>query len=144
MQGMTQVRSEEIFLPDGTRMNISEVQAARAVEAYDESLVLGQLHDQWTVFVRNGPIEGNPFPVLGLGFELPHPDEITRRLHVSDTKRHGGAIAQRVDRQNREKQRQLRAAADDKVGEVAETIDIGHHLMKSHPTPRIFVPGGGA
>jgi hypothetical protein len=139
--GLQQVRNEEIYLPDGRVMNVVELQAARAVEAYDSSLILGQLHGQWTVFVRNGPIEGNPFPVLGLGFELPSPDEITRKLHTSDTRRHGGKIAERVDRQNRERQRQRRAAGDQKVGEVAETYDTALRLMKQHPTPRIFVPG---
>ena len=141
--GFTPVRNEEIYLPDGRRMNVAEMQAARAVEEYDPSLVLGQLHGQWTVFVRNGPREtgGMPFPVLGLGHELPHPEQITAKLHRSDTRRHGGEIAKRVDRQNQEHIKRVRAKADQGAGEVAEHYDWAMHAMKQHPTPRIFVPG---
>lgn len=141
LHGLTPIQNDAIYLPNGQRMNIHELQAARAVEQYDESLVLGQLEGQWTVFVRTGPIEGQPFPVLGLGFELPSPDLITRRLHQADTKRHGGEIAVRVDRVNAERLRDIRRKGDEGAGETAEMFDTGLHLMKQHPTPRIFVPG---
>lgn len=141
MQGFTQVRNEEIYLPDGRRMNVYELQAARVIEEYDPSLILGQLHNQWTVFLRNGPVEGYPFPVLGLGHELPSPEQIQRRLHDADTRRHGGKIAQRVDRANEEKKREARRRSDQAAGETAEAFDTAAHLMKQHPTPRIFVPG---
>lgn len=141
MQGLTPVRSEEIHLPDGRRLNIGEAQAARIVEEYDPALVLGQLHGQWTVFVRNGPIEGNPFPVLGLGHELPSPDQIQRKLYQSDTQRHGGKIAERVDRINAEKQRDARRKGDEGAGETAAYFDWAARQMGVHPEPRIFVPG---
>lgn len=135
------VHNDSIYLPNGTRLNIRESQAARAVEEYDSSLILGQLHGQWTVFLRNGPMEGNPFPVLGLGHELPTPEQIKKRLYAADTKRHGGKIALKVDRQNEAAKRALRKKADEGVGAAVEAFDWGLRAQGVHPHPRIFVPG---
>ena len=141
MEGFEPVHNDSIWLPSGQTYRIHELQAARAVEEYDASLILGQLNGQWTVFLRNGPTQGQPFPVLGLGHELPTPEVIKAKLYRADTQKHGGKIAQRVDRQNREAQKVLRAKADDAAGETAEYFDIAHRIKKTHPTPRIFVPG---
>ena len=134
------VHADRIFLPNGNSYSVREIQAARAVEEYDGSLVLGQLDGQWTVFLRNGP-EGNPFPVLGLGYELPAPEAIKKRMYEADTKRHGGQIAQRVDRQNEARKRAFRKHADDGVGAAVEAFDFGLRKQGAHPFPRIFVPG---
>lgn len=142
VQGLTPVHNDQIVMPNGSSYRIAEVQAARVVEEYDASLILGQLDGQWTVFLRNGPIEGQPFPVLGLGPELPSPDLIQRRLHQADTRRHGGKIAERADRVNQQKIREARRKGDEGAGETAEAFDWAMHAKKQHPTPRIFVPGG--
>jgi hypothetical protein len=134
------VHNDSIYMPNGARMSVRELQAARAVEEYDGSLILGQLHGEWTVFLRNGPIEGNPFPVLGLGHELPAPEEVKKRLHDADTKRHGGKIATKVDRMNEERKRALCKQADDGVGATVEAFDWGLRKEGVHPHPRIYVP----
>jgi hypothetical protein len=136
------VHNDQIVMPNGNSYSVREMQAARAVEEYDSSFILGQLNGTWTVFLRNGPIEGNPFPIFALGNELPAPEEIKRRMYHADTKRHGGKIAAKVDRVNEQRKRELRKKADEGVAQTVEAFDFGLRAKGVHPFPKIYVPRG--
>jgi hypothetical protein len=131
-----------IYIPGRGKLSFSELAAAKAVEEYDADLVLGQRNDtsEWVVFIKNGPINGEPFPVLGLGFELPAPEKIKEKLYRADTKRHGGKIVEAVERHNERLRKEYRDRASDGAGQAAEAFEWAHRQMGSHPNPRIFVP----
>lgn len=132
-----------IWIPGAGLVPIHVRSAMKAVEEYDADLKLArdEVADQWVVMLKNGP-EGRPFPVLGLGYELPAPEEIKRRLYMADTRRRGREIVAEIERRNEARRQELRAKAHDAGGEVAEAMDTALHLMKRHPVPRIFVPSG--
>lgn len=136
----------DIWLP-GVGLVPSYVRSAqKAVEEYDPDLRLARDEEanQWVVLLTNTPSEfngGRPHPVLGLGYELPAPEEIKRRLYMADTRRRGREIVRDLMRRQDERRAELRRETDDAAGEVAEAMDTALHLMKRHPVPRIFVPG---
>src|SRR4051794_1944803 len=59
---------------------------ARAVSRYDEALRFGQhqVTGDWVVCIGE-----TGQPVFGFGRELPHPDDVERKLADKDIKRHG-------------------------------------------------------
>jgi hypothetical protein len=116
--------------------------AMKAVEEYDVDLEIGRDEHtgDYVVMLKRGP-EGRSFPVLGLGPELPAPEEIKRRLYKADTRRRGRQIVADIERNNERKRAELRHQTSEAAGEVAEAMDTALHLMKRHPAPRIFVPG---
>lgn len=133
----------ELWIPGAGFVPAHIRSAQKAVEEYDPDLSLARdpdAGDQWVVLLNRGP-EGRPFPVLGLGYELPAPEEIKRKLYMSDTRKRGREIVAEVVRRNEARKRAFRDQAHDAGGEVAEAMDTALHLMKRHPTPRIFVPG---
>lgn len=136
------IRNESIWLPNSAQLNVRETAAARAVREYDAGLQLGQTRDngEWVVFITDGP-GGQPFPALGLGFELPAPEEIKRRLYNSDTKRHGSALAVASYRRNRARQRDIAAKGREASEEMARHFEWAHRKVGSRPEGRIFVPG---
>lgn len=105
--------------------------ASKAVKQYDERLVLGQhqVSGEWVIFVEKGPLDGAPFPVLGLGRELPHADEITKRLFQSDTRRHGDTILREMNRRNEDRRKALDKPADDATGILAEGVESFLHAQ---------------
>lgn len=133
-------RPETLWIPGRGELAMGELAAARAVEEYDPELMLGQdrRSGDWVVLIKRDP----PYPVFGLGPTLPSPDEIKRRLYQADTKRHGGKLADELDRANERAKQELRDRADDATGEVAEALDWGFRKLGSHPFPRIFIPKG--
>lgn len=134
--------SESIWLPGAGELRWDEMAAAKAVEEYDPDLTLGQIKDtgQWAVFLRRA--DGSPFPVFGLGHELPGPDEIKRRLYHADVRRNGNAIVDQLERQQREEEKRLNDISSDGAGMVAEAIDSHMRAEGKHPFPRIYVPRG--
>lgn len=140
LPGLEPVKHDSILLPDGSLRNIRETAAARAVADYDDDLVLAQHKQdgQWAVFIKT---EGEGLrPVLGLGFELPSPEQIRERLYRADTKIHGGRLALDVARRNEQRQAQLTKKADESTAEVVEHFDWALRSQGVHPHPRIFVP----
>jgi len=116
--------------------------AMKALEEYDPDLSLARDGDQWVIMLNRGP-EGRGFPVLGLGFDLPAPEEIKRRLHQGDTRRRGREIVAEVDRHNEARKKSLRGAVRDGAEEFADALSTAYHIKKVHATPRIFVPSSG-
>ena len=116
--------------------------AQKAVEEYDADMSIGrdERDGNWVVMLERGPQGAHP--VLGLGTELPAPEEIKRRLYMSDVRKRGREIVADIERHNAQQRKRLRDETHEAAGEVAEAMDTALHLMKRHPVPRIFVPGG--
>jgi hypothetical protein len=133
---------EAIWLPGQGVVDVRIRAAQRAVKEYDERLELARheiTHD-WVIFVTLD--NGNLYPVIGLGRELPHPDYIKERLWKADTRRHGEKILHEVNRRNEEIRQNRRRPAQDATGNMAEALEWGYRKMGAHPRPRIFVPRG--
>lgn len=115
--------------------------AMRAVREYDEDLTLGR-HEQsgeWVVLLNRGP-EGRPFPVFGLGHELPPPERIKQKLFDSDVRRNSRRITEQIVRRQEEAQKESRRQAEEGSGVAAEALEWAHRKQGTHPSPRIFVP----
>lgn len=142
MQDLLTLRNDAIWLPGRGMLRLPELQAARAVEEYDASLVLGQRKDsgEWVVFIKDGP-NGQPFPALGLGHQLPSPERIKQLLYEKDTVRHGGEIVRKIERHNQKVRDKFAAKSSDGAGAAAEAFVWGAQQMGALPKP-IFVPKG--
>ena len=131
----------QLWLP-GEGLVPPDVRAARqAVREYDEDLTLGR-HEHtgdWVVLLKRGP-EGRPFPVFGLGVELPPPEQIKKKLSDSDVRRNGARITEQIVRRKELHDKEVRRQAEEGSGEAAEAVSWAHRQMGSHPSPRIFVP----
>lgn len=93
----------------------------------------------WKVLVKNGPHEGQPFPVFNLGRELPPAERIKQMLYNADVRRRGYKIVQDIERRNEARKKALRDEAHDAGGEVADVVDWAFRKEGKHPNPRIFV-----
>lgn len=130
-----------LYVPGQGMLSVAESRAKRAVEEYDERLMLArhELTGDWCVFLQNGPF-GEPYPVIGLGQDLPHPDDIKKRLYQADAVRRGEEILDQINRHNESIQQRIEDAASEGSGIAAEALEWGFRRMGSHPHPRIFVP----
>jgi hypothetical protein len=115
--------------------------ASRVVEDYDERLMLArhEVTGDWCVFLKKGPF-GEPYPVIGLGRELPSNDEIHERLLAADTARRGEQILREMNAHNARLKAPIDDAADTATGIGAEALEWGFRKQGAHPSPRIFVP----
>lgn len=132
----------DIWLP-GVGLVPAHIRTAQqAVEAYDSRLELGfnKRNGEWVVLWKNGP-DGAPFPVLGLGRELPSYEEIQRLLYKGDTVRRGGEVVRDVIRRNEKRKADSRHEAREAAGEVAEALEHAFRRMGKTSYNRIFVPG---
>lgn len=133
-----------LWLPGQGVTGTDERAAAEAVVAYDPTLILGQNREtgEWIVFLRKGPHEGEPFPVLGLGNRLPAADEITRTLYAKDVRRHGEKLYEAIYRKQQAQLAELNRQAGERTGVAAEYMDHAFRKMGAHPSPRVFIPAG--
>lgn len=117
--------------------------AQQAVEAYDPRLELGfnERNGEWVVLWKDGP-EGAPYPVLGLGKELPGYEEIQRLLYKHDTVRRGGEVVKDVIRRNEQRKAEGRAQLKDRAGEVAEALEFAFRRMGKTSYTKVYVPRG--
>lgn len=134
---MIDVPSPTLMLPDGSMRSLRVIQAARAVEEYDSALRLAQDREtgEWVVTtIRNG----HPFPMMGLGDELPAPEKIKEKLWKSDVRRHGAKLVEAIERRNRERQEASKKKADEATGHLVEVMEWGLHQMGASPFPRTY------
>lgn len=132
----------DIWLPAGARALPLDVRTAQeAVETYDSRLELGydERNGNWVVLWKDGP-DGAPFPVMGLGRELPGYEEIQRRLYMGDTVRRGGKVVEDVTRRNEARKKAAAAEHSDRAGEVAEALEYAFRRMGKTSYSRVFVP----
>lgn len=141
---MLDVPKGALWLPGVGVSGTDERAAANAVNAYDSGLVLGQNREtgEWIVFLRHGPHNGEPFPVLGLGTRLPAADEITKKLYACDVRRHGERLFRDIYKRQEAQLAEHHAAINDKTGVFAEALEHGFRKMGAHPSPRVFLPAG--
>lgn len=127
----------KLWMPGLGAVDPAVRRAARAVEQYDESLRLArhEVTGDWVVTVGE-----SGHPVFGFGRELPHPDDIEKKLGRHDIKRHGKKI---MDQLARAAERE-RLDAQYRVEEADEaTADAMAHFYAKHGDKRairIFVP----
>ena len=131
----------ELWTPHGV-LGTDEGAAVKAIEDYDSDLTLAQdtRNGNFVVALKDRGPDGQPFPVFNLGTRLPSPDEITRKLYESDVRRHGGKIAQAIDRRNEQRKKELALRADEGTEAAAEAYEWAFRKLGAHPFPRIFVP----
>lgn len=135
--------SESVWLPGRGELRFDELQAARAVEDYDPDLALGQDNrsGQWAVFLNDR--EGNPFPVLGLGHDLPSRDAIMEKLYKADVRRNGPAILAEMEEHQERTDREFADKVDEATTAVAEAIASNMNEHGTHPYPTIHMGGRG-
>jgi hypothetical protein len=117
-------------------------EAMKAVEDYDPNLSIGQ-HErtgEWVVLLKR--ITGETVPIFGLGPVLPSREALIEKLYSSDVRRHGGKIAEAMNRRDEAAARESGREADNATGEMAEAFVWAARKDGSHPSPRIFVPSG--
>jgi hypothetical protein len=121
--------------------------AGNAVADYDPDLMLGRNNTtgEWAVLMKNGPHDGQPFPVYSLGKELPSYSEIQRKLYESDVRRHGHKIVEQIQRRTEARKKQLDTVGHEASAESAEVIEHGMRKLGMLPnTQRIFVPSSSS
>jgi len=143
MSSVLDLSVQQLWTPQG--FIGPEVREARqAIEDYDPNLSLGR-HEKtgdWVVILKRPT--GEEVPIFGLGAVLPSREAITEKLYKSDVRRHGGKIAEAIERANEQRRRDLERKADDATGEAAEGFEWAARKDGTHPSPRIFVPGGSS
>lgn len=133
----------DIWLP-GTGLVPAHIRSAQeAIEAYDSRLELGfnERNGEWVVLWKDGP-DGAPYPVLGLGRELPGYEEIQRLLWQGDTVRRGGEVVRDVIRRNEKRKAEGRAELKDRAGEVAEALEYAFRRMGKTSYSKVYIPKG--
>lgn len=137
-----EISTQGLWLP-GQGFVPAHVRAAiKAVEEYDADLTIGR-HEQtgdWVILLKRGP-EGRPFPVFGLGPELPSTEALKKKLYEGDVRRHGGQLAVRLERAAEARRRSVRSDADAATEEVADAFLWAARKDGKASIPRIFVPG---
>ena len=130
-----------LWIPGHGLVEAGIARASKAVEQYDERLMLArhEVTGDWCVFLKKGPF-GEPFPVIGLGRDLPSPEQITERLQAADTARRGEKILREMNAHNARLKAPIDDAADTASGIGAEALEWGFRKQGAHPIPRIFVP----
>lgn len=131
-----------LFVPGLGNVEAGTASAALAIRDYDPDLKLAR-HEttgEWVVFLERG-LGGNPYPVFGLGNELPEAGEITRRLGAADVRRHGRRIVAEIDANNERKKAEAKAKADEGITEVAEHLEhVYRKVGGDRAVGQIFVP----
>lgn len=133
----------DIWLPNVGLVPTNIRTAQQAVEAYDSRLELGfdERNKQWVVLWKDGP-DGAPYPVMGLGRELPSYEKIQEILYRGDTVRRGGDVVRDVIRRNEKRKAEGRAKVSDRAGEVAEALEYAFRRMGKTSYQKIYVPKG--
>lgn len=131
-----------LVLPGQGFVPLHVLQAQRAVKEYADDLQLGQ-HPQtgdW-VILKNGPT--GPFPIFGLGHELPAPEAIKKKLYEGDVVRNGARIIEQIERRYDAERRAAKADRDASTEVAAEALLWAARKDGKANIPRVFIPGKG-
>jgi hypothetical protein len=116
----------KIHIPGTGDVDLAALAVQRAIEAYDEKLMLAK-HEHtgdWCVMLKRGPWDGEPFPVLGLGRgALPSPEEVTQRMFAADTKRHGDKLLSQIRGNVAAREKVVTDKADEGTFNAVEAYD---------------------
>jgi hypothetical protein len=133
--------SDTIWLPGSGAVPLHIRQAEKALEEYDRRLSLGrdERNGDWVVLLDGG--DGRPYPVLGLGTELPAPERVKEKLYRADTSRRGTEIVNELVKRNDARLHKIKDKASDGAGIAAEAYEWAFRKVGSDAVnPRIFVP----
>lgn len=113
-----------------------------AVRQYDANLDFGknEATGQWCVFLKHGTMAGskdNDLPILGFS-DIPHPDDVLKRLYQSDALRRGQEIVDDIQKHNDDLLAERESTYKDVDGNVAEHFAWGSRKM-GHPNAPIQV-----
>jgi hypothetical protein len=123
----------------------AEAQARAAAKEYDEDLDFGrnEATGQWCVFLRQGTTQltaGRNLPVLGFD-HVPTPDEIKRKLYLTDARRRGLEIVDEIQRHNDQIQENFDEATNEAARETAEAFEWGFRKLGKTEHKRVFLGG---
>jgi uncharacterized protein YjbJ (UPF0337 family) len=129
--------SKELWLPGRGVMPAHVRQATQAVREYGADLGLArhEASGEWVV-TKNGA------PVFGLGTDLPAPERIKEMLYGSDAQRHGGKLAEKIQKLTDARQRAAKSHAEDLTGVAAEALEWAQHKEGRTSYKRVYVPKG--
>lgn len=130
--------ASKIWVPRSHEMR-EAVPLQRALRAYDERLYFGRNedHGDWCVFLKM-PHGERDVPVLGFQDNIPTVEEMMKRVHAADTKRHGDAILVEMEKHNARLRAESRAKAEEAEGELAEVMESFLHAQGKTPYARSF------
>lgn len=131
MQRVKQTETR-IWTPEG-QVPLDVVRAKRVIEEYDENLTLGRhaLTGDWCIWLKQGP-DKPPYPVIGLGPELPDESTIRERLFRADTRIHGDKILTDMRKKNEALEAEQRKASEDATGTAAEAYEWAARDIKGY------------
>ncbi len=128
-----------IWLPGQGVVNLRVTALDRAAREYDERLRVGRNEEtgDWCVFIQmeRGTFPPNDlYPIFGMGQNpdnLPHPEDLKRKLYETDTVRHGYQMLDRMNRENEALKEQKRKAAREADEIAAEAYEWGLRRMSN-------------
>lgn len=129
--------TKELWLPGRGMMPAHVRQAVQAIREYGEDLGLAR-HDatgDW-VITKNG------YPVFGLGVELPAPERIKQMLYEADAQRHGGRLAEKIQKLADQRAKDARDKVNDQTGVAAEALEWALHKEGRTSHKRVYIPKG--
>lgn len=131
----------DLWIPNGSVLPDDVRMAQKAIKAYDPNLELGvdKRTEQWVVLWSRAVGEA-PYPVLGLGFELPGYEEIQRRLYAGDVRRRGGEIVKEVNKRQEAARKARKDEAHEAAGDTAEALEHAFHRAGETSYKRIYIP----
>ena len=134
LETIRRVRQEEtrIWTPEGD-VPLEVLRAQRVVQDYDENLTLGRhtLTGDWCIWLKQGP-DKPPFPVIGLGPELPPTDTLWERLWRADTRIQGDRRLKEMRASNEALQKEQSRGAEEATGIAAEAYEWAQRDIKGY------------
>jgi len=134
---MTRVKAEDLNIWTPGRGDGADLEALQtAVKRHDEDLFLAR-HERtgdWCIFIENMSRESSarPLPVIGLGRNLPSPDQLTERLRAADTRIHGSGILKGINSTNEQAKQEKALAAEEAKGIALEAYEWAHRDIKGY------------
>lgn len=129
------------YLPEVGNVSWEFIRADRAAQEYDERLRF-RVHPengQYTIFIRQP--DGKPdYPILGFGYEIPHPDRVKADLYRTDTLRHGEEMLDKLNAHNDSIRLQneiaFRGVANESAQRLEHALRTGGMINSGHVSTR--------
>lgn len=132
---MSRVKNEDprFWTPTDDNAPMDVMAAQRAVQEYNENLTLGKhlLTGDWCIWIKQGP-DKPPYPVIGIGPDLPTPEALQERLYKADTRIHGDRILTNMLKENEAWEKQQAYASEEATGLAAEAYEWAHRDIKGY------------
>lgn len=113
----------KVWIPGHGDVSRKQRQVMAVIDSYGDGRFMLAKHGvtgDWCVWLRIGPVNGEPYPVLGLGQELPGPHEALNLMVKYDLKIHGQRIIEEMHAHNEQLKRQEEAEWEEQKARTAE------------------------